>query len=66
MSTIDLGIAERIPDVHNHSGVNPNSPTGQPAALNGAPRQDDVFYVGSVKIEPLEPAQLSAALGIKA
>ena len=60
MSTIDLGIAERTPDVRSHTEV-ASAPATRPAPLNDVAVQqaDDCFYVGSVKIEPLEHPQPS-------
>ncbi len=65
MSTLDLGIAERAPDVHSPSLKLTSAAVSRPVPLIATDVADDCFYVGSVKIEPVPQAD-STANGVTA
>jgi hypothetical protein len=53
MSTIDIGIAAPVASTISASNTRTYTPARAFTALK-MPVQDDAFYVGSVKIEPLK------------
>jgi hypothetical protein len=65
MSTLDLGVAERAPDVRSQTNTVAGAAISRPAPLNESDAADDSFYVGSVKIEPL-PQPHGTAEGVTA
>lgn len=62
MSTIDIGIANTPFSIRAPGMVSPKPSPVAPIVAPPAPQDEDVFYIGSVKIDTLDSTQhVSAA-----